>query len=99
GNTGEARARGVQSLVTMVGRHDSVEAGLLHPLTSRSVSDGEAIARTSAVEEDRVKDLLGRLGAMDVRSAHFPEAFAYFRSTLAGHLHREEAEEFMPLRE
>ncbi|HKE64115.1 MAG TPA: hemerythrin domain-containing protein [Micromonosporaceae bacterium] len=97
-NTGETRATALRSLVRLVDQHDAVEADVVHPLTIRSVVDGDAIARTSATEEDRVKELLGRLGAMDVRSARFPDAFAFFRSMLARHLHREEAEEFMPLR-
>jgi len=41
---------------------------------------------------------LERLSAMDTADPRFAGAFAVFRDVFACHMHREEAEEFAPLR-
>ena len=94
-----SRAAALRSLAALVDIHESIEARLVHPLTSRTVSGGDAIAHARAVEEDQVSELLGRLCAMDTNGSRFSDAFAVFRDVLAGHMHREEAEEFVALRE
>jgi hypothetical protein len=95
---GDGRVAALRSLAALVDVHESVEARLVHPLTSRTVADGAAIAHARFVEEDQVTELLGRLCAMDVNTPRFCDAFAVFRDVLACHIHREEAEEFAPLR-
>jgi len=94
-----SRSAALRSLAALVDLHESVEARLVHPLTSRVVPGGDAIAHARVVEEDQVTELLGRLCAMDTNGSRFSDAFAVFRDVLAGHMHREEAEEFVALRE
>lgn len=92
------RAMCMHSAGMLIHTHESIEADVIRPLTRRIVDDGEAVAHARFVEEDQIFELLERLGAMDPADPRFGDAFAVFRDVLGCHMHREEAEEFAPLR-
>ncbi len=92
------RAAAMRSLAALIDRHESIEADVARPLTRRWVINGEGIGHARFVEEDQISELLERLSAMDVGDPGFAGAFAVFRDVFACHMHREEAEEFVPLR-
>ena len=92
------RAQAVRTLAELIELHESIEADVVRPLTRRCVTDGEAVAHARFVEEDPISELLERLSATDIAGPRFADAFAVFRDVLTCHLHREEAEEFVPLR-
>jgi Hemerythrin HHE cation binding domain len=95
----DARRSALRTLAELIQRHESTEADVVRPLTRRFLSDGEAVAHARFVEEDQISELLERLSAMDPTDQRFVGAFAVFRDVYGCHLHREEAEEFRPLRD
>jgi hypothetical protein len=96
--SGDERAAAMRTLAGLIDLHESIEADVVRPLTRRNMTDGEAIAHARFVEEDQISELLERLSAMDAADPRFADAFAVFRDVFACHMHREEAEEFAPLR-
>jgi Hemerythrin HHE cation binding domain len=96
--SGAERAAAMRTLAGLIELHESIEADVVRPLTRRYVTDGEAIAHARFVEEDQISELLERLSTMNAADARFADAFAVFRDVFACHMHREEAEEFAPLR-
>ena len=92
------RAAAMRTLAGLIDVHESIEADVVRPLTRRWLIDGEAIAHARFVEEDQISELLERLSVMDVAGPRFADAFAVFRDVFGCHMHREEAEEFVPLR-
>jgi hypothetical protein len=95
----DARRSALRTLAELIQRHESTEADVMRPLTRRFLSDGEAVAHARFVEEDQISELLERLSAMDPTGQRFVGAFAVFRDVYGCHMHREEAEEFGPLRD
>ena len=92
------RAAYMRSAGLLIHAHESIEADVIRPLTRRVLDDGEAVAHARFVEEDQIFELLERLGAMGSTDPRFGDAFVVFRDILGSHMHREEAEEFAPLR-
>lgn len=95
--SGANRQAAFDEVRELLARHETAEEMVLRPLT-RSIAEGEQVASARMDEENRAKEALALLEALDVDSAEFETGFVEFRVAVMRHAEAEETQEFPALR-
>jgi hemerythrin superfamily protein len=96
--TGGERRAAFRRLVRLLAVHETAEEEVIHPVTRRSVPDGEKVVEDRLREEREAKALLSRLDRMGTDDLRFLPKLRALRLEVMAHARAEERYEFNHIR-
>lgn len=96
---GERKRELFEELIRMLAVHEAAEEEVVHPIAERNIPNGEQIITSRLREEDEMLDALSELYDLGLESPEFDGRLAVLADAVVEHASREEAEEFVQLRE
>jgi hemerythrin superfamily protein len=97
--SGDQRRQAFDMLRALLAVHETAEELVVRPVTRTKVDGGSAIADARMAEENKSKEMLAQLEALDATTEQFGAMFGRFKADVLAHAQHEETEEFPKLRE